>query len=387
MTHLNHPDQELSPVQLLAEYGFDGMAEALTILLNEAMKLQRAEALGAGPYERSENRKGHANGFKPKTVKSRLGQLTLSIPQTRDVEFYPTVLERGERSEKALKLAVAEMYVQGVSTRKVAAITQELCGFDVSSTDVSRAAKLLDEELERWRNRPLGQTPYLILDARYEKIRHGGSVVDCAVLIAIGVTPNGKRSVLGVSVSLSEAEVHWREFLTSLQERGLHGVELIVSDDHPGLKAARTARFTGVPWQRCQFHLGQNAMHYVPQQAMRSEVASDLRTVWEAPDRPSAERLLAQLVEKYQTSAPKLADWLEQNVPEGLTVFAVPASHRRKLRTTNSLERLNKEIKRRTRVATLFPNEASLLRLVSAVLIETSEDWETGKVYLSMEPH
>lgn len=387
MTHLNHPDQELSPVQLLAEFGFDGMAEALTILLNEAMKLQRAEALGAGPYERSENRKGHANGFKPKTVKSRLGQLTLSIPQTRDVEFYPTDLERGERSEKALKLAVAEMYVQGVSTRKVAAITQELCGFDVSSTDVSRAAKLLDEELERWRNRPLGQTPYLILDARYEKIRHGGSVVDCAVLIAIGVTPNGKRSVLGVSVSLSEAEVHWRAFLTSLQERGLHGVELIVSDDHSGLKAARTARFTGVPWQRCQFHLGQNAMHYVPQQAMRSEVADDLRTVFNAPDRPTADRFLAGLVEKYQATAPKLADWLEQNVPEGLTVFVLPAGHRRKLRTTNSLERLNKEIKRRTRVATLFPNEASLLRLVSAVLIETSEDWETGKVYLSMEPH
>lgn len=387
MTHLLHPDQELSPVQLLAAYGFDGMAEALTILLNEAMKLQRAEALGAGPYERSENRKGHANGFKSKTVNGRLGQLTLRVPQTRGVEFYPSVLERGERSEKALKLALAEMYVQGVSTRKVAAITQELCGFDVSSTDVSRAAKLLDEELERWRNRPLDQTPYLILDARYEKVCHGGRVVDCAVLIAIGVTPNGKRSILGVSVSLSEAEVHWRTFPASLQERGLHGVALIVSDDHAGLKAARTARFAGVPWPRCQFHLAQNAMHYVPQMAMRSEVATDLRAVFNASDRPTAERVLAGLVEKYQTAAPKLADWLEQNVPEGLTVFALPASHRRKLRTTNSLERLNKEIKRRTRVATLFPNEASLLRLVSAVLIETSEDWETGKVYLSMEPH
>jgi putative transposase len=387
MTHLLHPDQELSPVQLLVEYGFDGMAEALTILFNEAMKLQRAEALGAGPYERSENRKGHANGFKSKTVNSRLGQLTLRVPQTRGVEFYPSVLERGERSEKALKLALAEMYVQGVSTRKVAAITKELCGFEVSSSDVSRAAKLLDEELERWRNRPLGQTPYLILDARYEKVRHGGSVLDCAVLIAIGITPNGKRSILGVSVSLSEAEVHWRTFLASLQERGLHGVALIVSDDHAGLKAARTARFAGVPWQRCQFHLAQNAMHYVPQMAMRSEVAADLRTVFNASDRPTAERLLWGLVEKYQSAAPKLADWLEQNVPEGLTVFALPADHRRKLRTTNSLERLNKEIKRRTRVATLFPNEASLLRLVSAVLIETSEDWETGKVYLSMEPH
>ena len=279
------------------------------------------------------------------------------------------------------------MYVHGVSTRKVAAVTQELCGFEVSSTQVSRAAQLLDEELDQWRNRPLGRTPYLILDARYEKVRHGGSVVDCAVLIAVGISPEGKRSVLGVSVSLSEAEVHWRDFLASLQERGLHGVELIASDDHAGLKAARTARFAGVPWQRCQFHLAQDALHYVPQAAMRPEVTAELRDVWNAPDRVAAERLLVGMVQKYQKAAPKLATWLEENVPEGLTVFALPIAHRKRLRTTNLLERLNKEIKRRTRVATLFPNEASLLRLVSAVLIEISEDWETGKLYLNMQPH
>jgi transposase-like protein len=229
-----------------------------------------------------------------------LGQLELSVPQARGVAFYPSALERGERSEKALKLAVAEMYVHGVSTRKVVAMTQELCGFEVSSTQVSRAAGLLDEELDQWRNRPLGRVPYLILDARYEKVRHGGAVVDCAVLVAVGITPEGKRSVLGVSVSLSEAEVHWRDFLASLQDRGLHGVELIVSDDHAGLKAARTACFAGVPWQRCQFHLAQNALHSVPQAAMRPEVTSELRDVWNAPDRPAAERLLAGMVQKYQ---------------------------------------------------------------------------------------
>jgi transposase-like protein len=390
MTHHEHPDDGIpawQAVQLLAEHGFDGLAQAITILLNEAMKLQRAEALGAAHYQRTSERRGYANGYKPKTVASRLGRLELSVPQARGVEFYPSALERGERSEKALKLAVAEMYVHGVSTRKVAAITQELCGFEVSSTQVSRAAGLLDEELEQWRNRPLGRTPYLILDARYEKVRHGGAVVDCAVLVAVGITPEGKRSVLGVSVSLSEAEVHWRDFLASLQDRGLHGVELITSDDHAGLKAARTARFAGVPWQRCQFHLAQNALHYVPQAAMRPELTAELRDVWNAPDRAAAERLLAGMIQKYQKAAPKLAAWLEENAPEGLTVFALPPAHRRRLRTTNLLERVHKEIKRRTRVATLFPNEASLLRLVSAVLIEISEDWETGKLYLNMQPH
>ena len=247
------------------------------------------------------------------------------------------------------------------------------------------ATALLDEELAAWRNRPLGEIPYLILDARYEKIRHGGSVVSSAVLTAIGITPDGKRSVLGVSVSLSEAEVHWREFLASLQDRGLHGVRYLVSDDHAGLGAARQARFPGVPWQRCQFHLMQNAMHYVPKVSMRSEVARDLRGVLDAGDRTEAQRQLGLVIHKYADTAPKLAAWLEANVPEALTVLELPAAHRRKLRTTNMLERINKEIKRRTRVATLFPNEQSALRLVTAVLVEISEEWETNKNYLNME--
>jgi transposase-like protein len=385
MTHLEDSNALIAVVELLAENGFEGMAEAMQILFNEAMKLQRSAALGAQPYQRSETRRGHANGFKPKTFGSRLGKLNLQIPQTRGVEFYPSVLERGERSERALKLAIAEMYVQGVSTRKVAAITEELCGLDVSSSQVSRASQMLDEELDAWRNRPLSEFPYLILDARYEKIRHGGSVVSCAVFVAIGITPQGKRSILGVSVSLSEAEVHWRAFLASLQERGLHGVRYIVSDDHAGLKEARQSRFSGVPWQRCQFHLQQNAMQYVPNVAMREQVGDDLRNVFNAPDRSEAERQLQLLIRKYAKSAPKLAAWLETDLPEGLTVFGLPAAHRRKMRTTNMLERINKELKRRTRVATLFPNEASTLRLVSAVLSEITEEWETGKIYLNMK--
>ncbi len=387
MTHENESTPYDQMIQVLDEHGFDGMARAMQILINEAMKIERNEVLGAKPYQRTQERRGYANGFKPKTFHTRVGKVELQVPQTRGVEFYPKSLERGVRSERALKLAVAEMYVQGVSTRKVTQITSELCGLDVSSSQVSRAARLLDEELESWRSRPLGKLPYLIIDARYEKVRHGGSVVDCAVLVAIGVLPNGKRTVLGVSAKLSEAEVHWREFLQSLVERGLHGVELITSDAHEGLKAARRAVFPGVPWQRCQFHLQQNAVAYVPKVDMRSQVAADLRGVFNAPDAGQAERLLQLAVDKYRDSAPKLAEWMERSVPEGLTVFTRPAAHRRRLRTSNMLERLNQEILRRTRVATLFPNEASLLRLVSAVLAEVDEEWQTGNTYLSMDTH
>jgi transposase-like protein len=386
MTHPNE-DPTLAPdlLEIVSSEGLAGMPKAIAILLNEAMKIERSGALNAAPYQRTQQRTGHANGFKDKTLATRLGPITFQVPQTRGIAFYPSALEKGVRSERALKLAIAEMYVQGVSTRKVTQVMQELCGLEVSSTDVSRAAELLDGELESWRNRPLETVPTVFFDARYEKVRHGGSVVSCAVLIATGILPDGKRSVLGVSVSLSEAEVHWRAFMKSLQERGLHGVELIVSDDHAGLKAAREARFPGVPWQRCQFHLQQNAQAYVPKQSLKKQVASDLRTIFTAPDKHEALRLLHQAVTRYAAEAPKLAEWMEHNIPEGLTVLDRPMSQRPRLRTTNMLERTNKEILRRTRVATLFPNEKSLLRLVSAVLAEIDEEWTTGKVYLNLE--
>jgi transposase-like protein len=370
-------------LELLGEHGFDGLAQAMRLLLNEAMKLERSTVLGARPYERTPRRRGQANGFKPKTVRTRLGPLALQVPQTRGVPFYPTALERGQRSERALKLAIAEMYVQGVTTRKVAAVMEQLCGLEVTSSQVSRAVQALDAELTTWRERPLGEIPYVLLDARYENVRVGGVVRSCALLIAVGITPEGRRTILGVSVSLSEAEVHWRDFLASLQQRGLHGVKLLVSDDHAGLRAALTARLPGVPWQRCQFHLAQNLLNYLPPNVSQKEASAELRGVFDAPNRAEADRLLERMVNKYAPVAPKLATWLEDNVPQGLTVFDVPVEHRRRLRTNNNLERLNREIKRRTRVATLFPNEASLLRLATAVLMETDEEWQSGKRYLS----
>ena len=367
----------------LTSNGFEAVPELIRILINAAMQTERQKYLRTDPYERSPERTGHANGYKPKTVRTRLGEITFDVPQVREGGFYPEALEKGLRSERALTMTLAEMYVQGVSTRKVAAITEQLCGTEVSSSQVSRAAAMLDEVLEAWRKRPLGEIIYLYLDAQYQRVRQDGQMRDAAILIATGVNQAGKRTLLGLSVSLGEQEVHWRSFLQSLVARGLSGVQLIISDDHSGLKAARVAIFGGIPWQRCQFHLQQNAQAHVPHKDQQAEVAADIRLVLNAPDRPTADAYLARIVQKYQKNASRLANWMEQNVPESLAVFAFPVSHQRRLRTSNCLERLNREIRRRTRVVSIFPNETACLRLISAVLMEIDEDWQTGRIFLN----
>lgn len=379
MTHQN----DYTLAEELAEKGLDGLPEMMRILINQAMQAERSKFLQAEEYERTEDRKGHANGFKPKTVKTRIGEITFAVPQVREGGFYPSALEKGLRSERALTITLAEMYVQGVSTRKVKAITEQLCGVEISATQVSRATAQLDEVLQEWRERPLGEIIYLYLDAFYEKVRVAGQVRDVAVLVATGISPAGERQVLGVSVSLSEHEIHWKAFLRSLKERGMHGVKLVISDDHEGLGAARRAVLGSVPWQRCQFHLQQNAGAYLPRQSMRLEVAADIRAMFNASDRKSAEELLQAAIQKYAAQAPRLSAWMEENLIEGFTVFDFPLEHRKTIRTTNSLERINREIRRRTRVVGVFPNEVSCLRLVSALLMEISEEWQIGKRYCS----
>jgi transposase-like protein len=383
---VEHHPLEAAYAALLAS-GLDGAGEALRILINEASRIERSQFLNAQPYERSADRTDYANGFKPKTVMTRVGELTFEIPQVRSGGFYPSALEKGSRTEQAVNIALAEMYVQGVSTRKVITVLQSLLGPEVSisSTQVSRAAEQLDAGLTVWRERPLEESPYVYLDARYERVREGGRLVDCAVLVAIGITTEGHRRVLGVSVALSEAEVHWRAFLDSLIRRGLRGVKLIISDDHAGLKAARRAALPSVPWQRCQFHLQHNAQAYVTRLDQRKPVAQRIRAIFNAPEKHEAERLLKQAVEAWTAESPKLAQWAEENLPEGFSTFDLPAAQRTRLRTTNGLERINRELKRRTRVASIFPNMASCLRLVSALLAECDEEWMTGKIYLSLK--
>jgi putative transposase len=363
--------------QLIAQ-GPAGMAAVFTRLFNLAMRFERENFLGARHYERNDERRGYANGVKSKRIDTTVGTLVLDVPKTADTDepFYPQSLERGTRSSRALMLAVAEMYVKGVSTRDVADILDKFGIDGISSSQVSRASKLLDHELEQWRNRPLGEMRYLILDARYEKVRRDGIVRDATILSAIGIGPDCRRSLLGVSVALSEAEVHWRAFLDNLVRRGLRGVQFITSDDHAGLGAARRAVFGGVSWQRCQFHLAQNAIHHAPSLAIRGVIGAELRAVWNAKDLTSANEELRLLVQRYVKTAPGLSKWLECNVPEGLAVFTLPESHRIKMRTSNPIERtVQQEIKRRTVKVRVFPCVDALLRLVSAVLVEIDEKW------------
>lgn len=391
---LNHAHDDL--IQLVIDHGPEAIAAAFTKLMNTAMLIERQQDLGvADAHQRSEQRTAYANGTKPKALRTPVGTLTLDVPKTRAVPgreddfepFYPRALERGTRACRAVVATLAQMYVQGVSTRDVKKVMAELGLENVSSAQVSRATATLDEELDAWRNRPLGDVPYLILDARYEKVRHDGVVIDVALLSAVGITPDGQRRVLGTSVALSEAEVHWRDFLDSLVARGMRGVTCIASDDHAGLKAARRAILPGVPWQRCQFHLAQNAIHHCPTVAIRAQIGDWLRPIFNARDHAEADQRLKDAVEHFTSGAPKLARWLEDNVPESLTVFTLPAEHRKKMRTTNGIERpIQQELKRRTRNVRVFPNPDALLRLASAILVEIDDEWSTStKRYITWQ--
>lgn len=387
MTHEEKSSGLMAVLQPLIENGFDGLGDMLAVAVNFAMELERERHLGAASHERTPVRTGYANGFKPRTMQTRVGELALKVPQVRASAepFYPSALERGQRSEKALALTMGEMYVQGVSTRKVRKVMEAMCGWEVSAEQVSRGAALMDEELAKWRSRPIGCVKALIVDARYEKVRMDGAVVSAAVFSAIGIMEDGRRSVLGASVGTSEAEIHWRTFIESLQARGMTGVKFVVSDDHQGLKNALRATLPGAAWQRCQTHLQRNAQAYVTKQDLKKDVAADIRAVFNAPSREDADKLLEKAVAKYEGTQSKLAAWMESNIPEGLAVFALPEAMRKRLRTSNMAENLNLQIKRRTRVAGLFPNEGSLLRLASAICMEISEEWESGKIYLDVK--
>ena len=370
----------LEMMQTLMNEGMQGFPTVMTRIYNLAMQFERELHLGAGKYERCEDRRGYANGYKPKTLSTHAGKLKLQIPQVRDSEtpFYPRSLERGTRYERALKLAVAEMYVRGVSTRKVQAVFDKLCDVNITAEQVSRAMREMDEELEAWRNRPIGDVKVLFADATYHKARVNGVVVSVATFIIAGILADGHRAILAVDSDLSENEVHWRRALAKLVERGMYGAKLIVSDSHDGLRAAREAILPGIPWQRCQMHLQQNAQAHVTKAELKAEVAEDIRAIFHAGSLEEAKRLLAATIEKYSKCQAKLAAWMEDNIPEGFTVFAFPLIVRQFLRTNNMEENLNKQIKSRTRLIPAFPNVESLMRLVSAICVEISDDWESS---------
>ena len=301
----------------------------------------------------------------------------------RSSEFYPSCLEKGGKVEQAFKLVLAEAYVQGVSTRKIKRLTEELCGKEISATQVSRFAGILDEEIHKFKERPLGAFEYVYFDAQYEKIRYEGSVRSLAVFKAVGVNSDGTREVLGISCNLSEAEVHWRHFMESLIKRGLHGVKLIISDSHTGLKKALNAVFPSVAWQRCLFHLAQNAASQAPSVNMRSEICAAVKEIYTAQDRQEAETRMKKVINRYEGKCQKFCDWLEEHFIEGLTFFEFPKAHWQKIRTSNVVERINREQKRRTRVSGLFPSISSCERLVGAIAMQIHEEWAVNGKYLT----
>jgi putative transposase len=376
---------EIAQGILLDDPGF--LREVVERVLHEVLEAEMTEHVGAAPYERSGARTGHRNGYKPRMLRTRVGTLNLLVPQDREGTFSTRLFSRYQRNEKALVLALMEMYVEGVSTRKVKEVTEELCGTSFSKSLVSSLAGSLDSELEAWRNRPLEAQayPYVFVDARYEKVRVDGRVVSQGVLIVSAVRDDGFREILGVEVADTESEATYQELFRSLKRRGLSGVKLVVSDDHEGLKSAIARHFQGASHQRCQVHYARNLLGMVSY-ARRKELASDLRAIFAAPDRKRALQIASSAADEWRKKKgnEKVAEHIEEYIEECLNCLAFPESHRRRIRTTNSLERFNQEIKRRTRVVRIFPNRSACLRLVSALAIEHSEEWITGRRYLDM---
>ena len=364
----------------------DYLRPLVGLLVQELLEAEMNEALGAQKGERTEGRMGYRSGYYVRNLVTRVGRLELRVPQDRQGRFSTQLFERYQRSERALVAALGEMYVQGVSTRKVKAITEELCGQEFSASTISAINQRLDEELERFMCRQLQEEySYVILDARYERVRQEGIISSRAVLVAIGVDWEGRRQVLGVELANRESSSSWKEFLLRLKSRGLRGVIFVVSDDHPGLKSAIAQVLPEALWQRCYVHFLRNALDYLPRRKADDDCLTELRWFYERRNVEEARRDLTAWLAKWQGKYPKLCEWVENNIEETFTFYRLPKEHHKHLKSTNVLERLNQELKRRTQVIRIFPNEASALRLLRALAVEIHEGWLESPRYLNME--
>jgi len=385
MTRRKH-SIDVTELKQIAQDQPDLLRPLIQAVLQEVLETEMDEALQAGKHERSADRLGYRSGYYRRNLVTRVGQLELRVPQDRQGHFSTAVFERYQRSEKALVAALAEMYVQGVSTRKVKAITEELCGHEFGADSISQINKKLDGELHRWAQRQLDEEyPYLIVDARYEKVREDGVIRSRAVLVALGINWEGRRRVLAVELAQRESATSWKDFLVALKARGLTGVLLTISDDHPGLKKAIAEVVPEAAWQRCYVHFLRNALDYLSRKA-NDDCLLELRWLYDRRDLEEARRDLTAWLARWQERYPKLCLWVEANIEETFTFYRQPREHHKHLKSTNLLERLNEELKRRTHVIRIFPNEASCLRLVRALAVEQHEEWLEGARYLDMDP-
>ena len=372
--------------ELINYQGENLISEIVRLGIQNLMELERDEHIGVGNYERGEDRRSQRNGFKSRTLYTRVGTLALQVPQTRDGAFYPSILERYQRSEKALVLALAEAYLQGVSTRKMKMITEQLMGKEFSSASISRFSATLDAELDAWRERSFTKEyPYVVVDARYESARVDSKIIDIACLIALGIDSEGHRHVLGMDTAWSESGDSWDRFIGGLKERGLRGVRLFTSDDHPGIHPAIKKYYPGAVWQRCQRHFTVNVMDHAPR-SKRDDLYHRLQMAWDCKEYEDARAVLDKIADDYREKYPHLADFVSEHAWETLGVYqAAPWEHHKRLRTSNMIERVNQELKRRSKVIRIFPNPESCRRLYTALLKEWHEDWAYGKIYLKMD--
>lgn len=384
MTRKQNSAKKADWKEMLAEQP-DFLRPLVQELVQQVLEAEMDETVGAAKGERTATRVGYRSGYYGRTLITRVGKLELRVPQDRQGRFRTEIFERYQRSEKALVSALSEMYVQGVSTRKVKAITEELCGHEFSASTISRMNQSLDKELEKFAKRRLEEPyPYVILDARYEKVREDGVIRSQAVMVAIGIDWEGRRCVLAVELANRESLTSWKEFALSLKQRGLNGVELVVSDDHAGLRAAIQEVFPEAAWQRCYVHFLRNALDHLPRKA-DDECMTELRWIYDRRTIEEARQDLAAWLKKWGKRYQKLCDWAESNIEETLTFYRLPRQHHKNMKSTNLLERLNEEIKRRTLVVRIFPNAASCLRLVRALAAEMHENWIEAIRYLNMD--
>ena len=376
---------ELIDVKELLAQDEDFVRRAVAVLVQAALEAEMTERIGAEKGERTEARLSYRSGYYSRSLITRVGTLELRVPQDRDGRFSTELFQRYQRSEKALVGTLAEMYVQGVSTRKVKAVTEALCGHSFSASAISSINKSLDEALRAFAERRLSEAyPYLILDARYEKVREAGVIVSQAVLIAVAVDGEGRRQVLGVDLANRESRTSWRDFLRGLKERGLFGVEFVVSDDHEGLRQAIREILPGAHWQRCYVHFLRNALDHLSRKRA-DDCLQELRWIYDRRELAEVRRDIAAWLAKWHDKHSKLCDWVEENIEETLTYYRLPQQHHKHMKSTNMLERLNQELKRRTHVVRIFPNVESCLRLVRALAVETHENWLEGARYLDMQ--
>ena len=377
---------KLEEVNALFTENSDALRNLLQKMVQDILESEMENFLEAGPYERTETRRGYRAGYYSRRLETRVGTLTLRIPQDRQGSFKTELFERYQRSEKALVCTMMEMYIEGVSTRKVAKVTEVLCGTEFSAATVSSLSKKVDESLKKFANRPLTEAyPYVMLDARYEKVRIDGIVQNQAVLIALGINLDGRREVLGVELAQKESKSIWKDFLIGLKERGLHGVEFVVSDDHCGICNAVSAVLTEAIWQRCYVHFLRNAWDHMPKKHIDPACMMELRWIYDRRTIDEAMSDLKAWLSKWSEKYPTLCEWVEENIGETLSFYKLPHMHHKHLKSTNMLERMNQEIKRRTHIIRTFPNRESCLRMVRAIAVETHEAWQVETRYLNMD--